>query len=122
MGDQVLRYASCAAWALLLVACSVGTGCGGDRAIDLEGQDQYWAIWNIEVPTSVRAKPMTSCQPGVAAEVDYFSAPVLSPDDKSCCYGQIILKQMRNRSCATARRVAWRVVCGLSRFLARTIS
>jgi hypothetical protein len=39
---------------------------------------------------------VTSCQPTTAAEVDYFSAPVLSPDGKSCCYDKIILKQMRN--------------------------
>jgi hypothetical protein len=38
---------------------------------------------------------VTSCQPTNAAEVDYFSAPVLSPDGKNCCYDKIILKQMR---------------------------
>jgi hypothetical protein len=81
-----------------------------DFTIDLKGQDQNWAIWDIEVPSSARpaedtifeksvltfSDPVTSCQPTNAAEVDYFAAPVLSADGKNCCYDKIILKQMRN--------------------------
>lgn len=81
-----------------------------DFTHDLKGQDQNLAIWDIEVPTSARpaedtifeksvltfSDPITSCQPTTAAEVDYFSAPVRSPDGKSCCYDKIILKRMRN--------------------------
>ena len=81
-----------------------------DLTIDLKGQDQNWVIWDIEVPAQARpaedtifeksvltfTKPVDSCQPTSAAEVDYFSAPVKSPDGMSCCFEKIILKQMRN--------------------------
>lgn len=81
-----------------------------DFTIDLKGQDQNWVIWDIEVPSSARpaedtifeksvltfTQPVTSCQPTSAAEVDYFSAPVLSTDGLHCCYDKLILKQMRN--------------------------
>lgn len=81
-----------------------------DFTIDLKGQDQNWVIWDIEVPSSARpaedtifeksvltfTQPVTSCQPSSAAEVDFFSAPVLSPDGMHCCYDKLILKQMRN--------------------------
>lgn len=81
-----------------------------DFTIDLKGQDQNWVIWDIEVPASSRpaedtifeksvltfTQPVTSCQPSSAAEVDFFSAPVLSPDGLNCCYEKLILKQMRN--------------------------
>ena len=81
-----------------------------DFTIDLKGQDQNWAIWDIETPTSSRpaedtifeksvvtmAMPVTSCQPSIGAKVDYFSAPVLSPDGLHCCFDQVVLKQMRN--------------------------
>jgi len=81
-----------------------------DFTIDLKGQDQNWVIWDIEVPSQARpaedtifeksvlsfTEPVESCQPTSAAEVDYFSAPVKSPDGKSCCFEKMILKQMRN--------------------------
>ncbi|HTU60552.1 MAG TPA: hypothetical protein VMF89_19005 [Polyangiales bacterium] len=81
-----------------------------DFTIDLKGQDQNWVIWDIEVPSQARpaedtifeksvltfTEPVESCQPTSAAEVDYFSAPVKSPDGKSCCFEKLILKQMRN--------------------------
>jgi hypothetical protein len=81
-----------------------------DFTIDLKGQDQNLAIWDIETPTSSRpaedtlfeksvltfSSAVTTCQIGTAAEVDYFSAPVLSTDGLHCCYDKIILKQMRN--------------------------
>jgi hypothetical protein len=80
-----------------------------DFTIDLKGQDQNWAIWDIEVPSSARpaedtvfeksvltfSDPVTSCQPTNAAEIDSFSAPLLSPDGKHCCYDKIVLKQKR---------------------------
>ena len=80
-----------------------------DFTIDLKGQDQNWVIWDIEVPSSSRpaedtifeksvltfTQPVTSCQPSSAAEVDFFSAPVLSTDGLNCCYEKLILKQMR---------------------------
>jgi hypothetical protein len=81
-----------------------------DFTFDLKGQDQNMAIWDIETPASSRpaedtifeksvvtmAEPVTSCQPSIGAKVDYFSAPVLSPDGLHCCFDQIILKQQRN--------------------------
>lgn len=81
-----------------------------DFTIDLKGQDQNWAIWDIETPGSSRpaedtlfeksvvtmAQPVTSCQPSIAAKVDYFSAPILSPDGLHCCFETVILKQQRN--------------------------
>jgi hypothetical protein len=81
-----------------------------DFTFDLKGQDQNMAIWDIETPASSRpaedtifeksvvtmAEPVTSCQPSIAAKVDYFSAPVLSPDGLHCCFEQVILKQLRN--------------------------
>jgi hypothetical protein len=81
-----------------------------DLTWDLKGQDQNWAIWDIETPSSSRpaedtvfeksvltfSAPVMSCQPQSAAEVDYFSAPVRSPDGMHCCFDKIVLKQMRN--------------------------
>ena len=81
-----------------------------DFTVDLKGQDQNWAIWDIETPgTSKPAEdtlfeksvltftsPVTSCQPTSAAEADYFSAPVLSPDGLNCRFEKIILKLQRN--------------------------
>lgn len=72
---------------------------------DLKGQDQTWAIWDIEVPGSSRpledtyfeksvltfTSPVTSCQPS-SALLDTFSAPVLSPDGLNCCYDKMTLK------------------------------
>jgi hypothetical protein len=81
-----------------------------DFTIDLKGQDQNWAIWDIETPGSSRpaedtyfeksvltfTSPVTSCQPTSAPEVDYFSAPILSPDGLHCCFEKMILKARRN--------------------------
>ncbi|HKP60944.1 MAG TPA: hypothetical protein VJV78_29645, partial [Polyangiales bacterium] len=81
-----------------------------DFTIDLKGQDQNWAIWDIETPTSSRpaedtlfeksvltfTSPVTSCQPTSAPEVDYFSAPILSTDGLHCCIEKMILKAKRN--------------------------
>jgi hypothetical protein len=81
-----------------------------DFTIDLDGQDQNWVIWDIEVPSQARpaedtifeksvlsfTEPVDSCQPTSAAEVDYFSAPIKSPDGLHCCFEKLILKQMRN--------------------------
>lgn len=81
-----------------------------DFTIDLQGQDQNWAIWDIETPATSRpaedtifeksvitmALPVTSCQPSIAAKVDYFSAPILSTDGLHCCFETVILKQQRN--------------------------
>jgi hypothetical protein len=80
-----------------------------DFTIDLKGQDQNWVIWDIEVPSQARpaedtifeksvltfTQPVDSCQPTSAAEVDYFSAPVKSPDGLHCCFEKLVLKQMR---------------------------
>jgi hypothetical protein len=80
-----------------------------DFTFDLEGQDQNWVIWDIETPGTSRpaedtffeksvitfTSPVTSCQPSSAAEVDYFSAPILSPDGLNCCYEKMILKAQR---------------------------
>jgi hypothetical protein len=76
-----------------------------DLTIDLKGQDQTWAIWDIEVPGSSRpaedtyfeksvltfTNPVTSCQPS-SALLDSFSAPMLSADGLNCCYEKITLK------------------------------
>lgn len=81
-----------------------------DFTFDLEGQDQNWAIWDIETAGSSRPaedtyfeksvltfeSPVTDCQPSSAPEVDYFSAPILSPDGLHCCYEKMILKADRN--------------------------
>ena len=81
-----------------------------DLTSDLKGQDQNWAIWDIEIPGSSRpaedtifeksvltfSAPVTSCQPTNASAPEYYSAPVLSTDGLHCCYDKIILKQKRN--------------------------
>ena len=81
-----------------------------DFPIDLKGQDQNWAIWDIETPGSSRpiedtlfeksvltfTSPVTSCQPTSAPEVDYFSAPTLSMDGLNCCIEKMVLKAKRN--------------------------
>jgi hypothetical protein len=80
-----------------------------DFTMDLQGQDQNWAIWDIETPgfstpaedtvfeksVLTFTSPVTSCQPSTASEVDFFSAPILSPDGLSCCIDKMILKAMR---------------------------
>ena len=80
-----------------------------DFTIDLKGQDQNWVIWDIETPSQARpaedtifensvltfTEPVDSCQPTSADEVDYFSAPIKSPDGMSCCFEKIVLKAMR---------------------------
>jgi hypothetical protein len=81
-----------------------------DFTMDLKGQDQNWAIWDIETAGSSKpsedtyfeksvltfTSPVTSCQFTTASEVDYFSAPVLSPDGLNCCYDKMIMKVKRN--------------------------
>jgi hypothetical protein len=81
-----------------------------DFTMDLKGQDQNWVIWDIETPGTSKpvedtyfeksvltfTSPVTSCQPTSAAEVDYFSAPILSPDGLNCCFEKLILKAKRN--------------------------
>lgn len=78
-------------------------------AVDLKGQDQNWAIWDIETPGSARpaedtvfeksvltfASPIGSCQPTSASEIDYFSVPIRSPDGLNCCFEKMILKANR---------------------------
>src|SRR5262245_51338160 len=81
-----------------------------DFKFDLKGQDQNWAIWDIETPGSSRpaedtffeksvltfASPVNDCAIDSAAEVDYFSAPIKSADGLNCCFEKMTLKAQRN--------------------------
>jgi hypothetical protein len=79
-----------------------------DFSIDLKGQAQNWAIWDIEQPYGGAvappedvvftdsvisfASPATSCQPNDRGANDYFSAPVVSADGLHCCIAKITLR------------------------------
>ncbi len=79
-----------------------------DFSIDLKGQAQNWAIFDIEQPygTTVSppedvvftdtvisfASPATSCQPSQRGTNDYFAAPVRSTDGLHCCFPKITLR------------------------------
>lgn len=75
--------------------------------IDMLGQAQNWALFQIEVPdgrepvsdvvfTSTKitfaAPDAAACQPSARGTNDYFSAPQLSSDEMSCCVSKIILR------------------------------
>jgi hypothetical protein len=109
-GERLLTEFSLKGTAWTQTITNLGNMKKVDFTFDLKGQDQNMAIWDIETPASSRpaedtvfeksvvtmAEPVTSCQPSIAAKVDYFSAPVLSPDGLHCCFEQVILKQQRN--------------------------
>jgi hypothetical protein len=75
--------------------------------IDMAGQAQNWAIFDIELPTSTKpagdlvfantvitmaaSSPM-SCQPDSRGSTDYFTAPRASADGTICCIDRIVLR------------------------------
>jgi hypothetical protein len=74
--------------------------------MDMMGQAQDWAIFTIESDGSEPISDVvftsttltladanaTACQPSTRGQNDYFSAPVSSPDGKTCCISKIILR------------------------------
>ena len=77
-----------------------------DFTMDLMGQDQGWAIFDIEVQgaepvsdviftsttiTMADADP-SGCEPSTRGQNDYFAAPRMSGDGKRCCVSKIILR------------------------------
>lgn len=78
-----------------------------DFAIDLEGQPQRWALFEIELPGSAKptedvvftdtvltfAEPDEErCQPLSRGQNDYFSTPTASADGLRCCFSRIVLR------------------------------
>jgi hypothetical protein len=75
--------------------------------MDLKGQAQNWALFEIEQPkqtkpvgdviftdttlTFAEPDPM-ACQPSKRGAQDYFTAPVLSQDGTKCCIAKIVLR------------------------------
>jgi hypothetical protein len=74
--------------------------------MDMKAQAQDWAIFTIESDGSEPISDVvftsttltladadgTACQPSTRGQNDYFSAPVSSPDGKTCCVSKIILR------------------------------
>jgi hypothetical protein len=77
-----------------------------DFTMDLMGQDQGWAIFDIEAqgaePVSdviftstaftMAAADPSGCEPSTRGQTDYFAAPRISSDGKTCCVSKIILR------------------------------
>lgn len=83
------------------------TGKSVDFDMDLEMQEQRWALFEIEMPTNTRpaedvvftntvmefAKPEAeSCEAVTRGADDYFSAPIASTDGTRCCVERIVLR------------------------------
>lgn len=79
-----------------------------DFDIDLKGQDQNWALFEIEIVSSTlpssdvifKNSVMTlatpepeACQPDSYGPEDYFSAPLASADGTRCCIERIVLRE-----------------------------
>jgi hypothetical protein len=74
--------------------------------MDMAGQAQDWAIFTIESDGSEPISDVVftsttltladadgmGCQPSTRGQNDYFSAPMSSPDGKTCCISKIILR------------------------------
>jgi hypothetical protein len=80
-----------------------------DFDFDLEGQDQNWALFEIEVssatlPSSdvifadsvltMAASAPEACTPDSFGPNDYYSAPLVSMDGTKCCLERIVLREM----------------------------
>jgi hypothetical protein len=77
-----------------------------DFTQDLMGQDQGWAIFDIEsdgvepvsdviftsTTITMAAADPSGCEPSVRGQNDYFAAPRISNDGKTCCISKIILR------------------------------
>jgi len=78
-----------------------------DFDMDLEGQDQLWIMFQIEMPTSTKpsadvvftntvitmAKPEPeACRPSRRGTTDYYSAPMASRDGLRCCMARLVLR------------------------------
>ncbi|HKU43122.1 MAG TPA: hypothetical protein VJR89_33410, partial [Polyangiales bacterium] len=80
-----------------------------DFDFDLKGQDQNWALFEIEVASSTlpstdviftnsvltlaKSEP-ESCTPDAFGPMDYYSAPLASKDGTKCCIERIVLREM----------------------------
>ena len=75
--------------------------------IDMKGQAQNWAIFDIELPTRTKpagdlvfthtvitlaAPSAEACQPNTRGTNDYFTAPRASADGLHCCFERIVLR------------------------------
>jgi hypothetical protein len=74
--------------------------------IDMDGQAQDWGIFTIESDGSepisdvvftsttltLAAADGAGCQPSTRGQDDYFSAPEISADGKTCCVSKLILR------------------------------
>jgi hypothetical protein len=77
--------------------------------IDMAGQAQSWALFEIERPGSSQNKPShdivftstvltfanpspEACEPTERGPEDYFAPPQSSPDGTTCCISKIILR------------------------------
>jgi hypothetical protein len=83
------------------------TGKKVDFDFDLMMQEQRWALFQIEMPTSTKpasdvvftdnvitlakSEPK-ACQPTVRGANDYYSAPVSSSDGLRCCVSRLVLR------------------------------
>ncbi|HKP56740.1 MAG TPA: hypothetical protein VJV78_08470, partial [Polyangiales bacterium] len=78
-----------------------------DFDMDMKGQAQRWALFEIEMPTSTKPaadvvftntlieleKPEPKmCQPTTRGPNDYFSTPISSADGMRCCIARIVLR------------------------------
>jgi hypothetical protein len=86
---------------------NMANGKSVDFDIDMDMQEQRWALFEIEMPTSTKpaadvvftntvielAKPEPkACQPTARGTNDYFSTPISSSDGMKCCIARLVLR------------------------------
>jgi hypothetical protein len=79
-----------------------------DFDFDLKGQDQNWALFEIEVASStlpasdviftdtvltLATSEPEACQPDSFGPNDYYSAPLISTDGVKCCFERMVLRE-----------------------------
>jgi hypothetical protein len=107
IGDQLLIDMSLKGTVWNQTVTSQKSGDSVDFDMDMNGQPQRWALFEIEMPTSTKPasdvvftntvitfeKPEPeACQPNTRGANDYFSAPVTSADGLRCCVARLVLR------------------------------
>jgi hypothetical protein len=106
VGDQLHIAMTLSGTAWTQVVTDEQNGKKVDFAIDMLGQAQDWAIFDIEsdgreplsdivfthTVLTFASPAASSCAPSTRGQNDYFSAPETSSDGTRCCIGEITLR------------------------------